>query len=306
MQSCPPFLLATLGYCRQWIRLIVTTSLVLLAIGCLSRQQVTYQEMTQLTPSDAPQSIAVLPFKNTTSQPGLGPLVRTGLYAHLSYRHFRDIELAVVDRILAEHGLGVDTQWTTEQIRTLGDWLGCDAVVIGSVDQFDRIYAGVYSQLNIGAHVRIHATRTGKKIWSDTQVTRLHEGDIPLTPLGLPLSGIRTGLKLHDREIVAVVDKLTRHLAERIPDHGRNDQDKVGYRYDLQIGAYRDHQRALEKRDLLLAQGYPASVRSETTPDAIWHRVVVGPYQDEEGAIAAQSMLEALLSTRPMIRREPL
>lgn len=307
MKNCAPLLFATCCHCHRWVRLSTTVGLIVLVIGCLSRQHVTYQEMAQLASTDVPQSLAVLPFKNTTSQPDLGPFVRTGLYAHLSYRRFRDVELAVVDRVLTEHGLGVDAQWTAEQIRTLGDWLGCDAVVIGSVDQFERIYAGVYAQLNIGAHVSVHATRTGKKIWSDTHVARLHEGDIPLTPLGLPFSGIRTGLKLHDREIVAVVDLLTRHLAERIPGgHGRHDQDKGGYRYDLQIGAYLDHQRALEKRDLLLAKGYPASVRSETTPDAIWHRVVVGPYQDEEEAITAQAALESLLSTRPMIRREPL
>ena len=280
--------------------------LCLLPIGCMSRQAVTYQEMSQSAPQDLPRSIAVLPFGNATQRPDLAPLVRRGFYAHLSYMRFRDVELSVIDHVLAEHGLGADTDWTTERIRMLGDWLNCEAVVIGRIDRFERLFAAVYSQLNIGAQITIYATRTGKPIWSDSYVARLHEGDVPLTPLGLPLSSIRTGMNLHDREIVAAVDQLTRHLAGRIPDHGHPGPAPGTYRLELQIGAYRDHQFALAERDRLRAEGFPASVRSEITPDAIWHRVIIGPYLDENEAMAARSALEDLLSVRPLIRRQPL
>ena len=278
---------------------------VMLVSGCLSRQTVTYQEMARSDPASTPRSIAVLPFRNHTPQPGLAPLVRKGFYAHLSYRPFQDVELVVVDHVLSEHGLGADTPWSAEQLRLLGDWLNCDAVVIGEVDRFERLFAAVYSQLSIGARITIYATRTGRKIWSDSFVARLHEGDVPLGPLGLPLSSIRTGMNLQDREIITAVDKLTRHLADRIPDHGDRRPYQSGYHFELQIGAYRDHQFALEKRDRLREQGYPASVRSQTTPDAIWHRVVVGPYDDEREALAARQDLEKRLSTRPLLRRQP-
>ncbi len=284
----------------------LTVILILPLSGCLSRQPVTYQEMSQSEAHDLPRSIAVLPFQNGTEQPDLAPLVRQGFYAHLSYRRFRDVELAVVDHVLAEHGLGADTVWTIDRMRMLGDWLNCDAVVIGKVNRFERLFAAVYSQLNIGAQVTIYATRTGRQIWSDSYVARLHEGDVPLGPLGLPLSSLRTGMNLHDREIITAVDKLTRYLAERIPDRGLPDPEPGIHRFELQIGAYRDHQFALNERDRLQARGYPASVRSEITPDAIWHRVVVGPYLDEKQAIAARTALEDLLSTRPLIRRQPL
>ena len=283
-----------------WIGLILS---VMLVSACLSRQTVTYQEMSRSDPVSTPRSIAVLPFRNQTPQPDLAPLVRRGFYAHLSYRSYQDVELVVVDHVLSEHGLGADTIWSSEQIRMLGDWLNCDAVVIGEVDHFERLYAAVYSRLSIGARITIHDTRTGRKIWSDSYLARLHEGDIPLTPLGLPLSSIRTGMNLQDREIITAVDKLTRHLADRMPDHGNKGAYRAGYHFELQIGAYRDHQFALDERDRLQAQGYPASVRSETTPDAIWHRVVVGPYQDEEKALAARQKLEELLATRPLLRR---
>ena len=277
----------------------------MLVCGCVARQPVTYQEMSRSDPASTPRSIAVLPFRNRTPQPDLAPLVRKGFYAHLSYRRFQDVELVVIDHVLSEHGLGADAPWSADQIRMVGEWLNCDAVVIGEVNRFERLFAAVYSQLNIGARITIYDTRTGRKIWSDSYVARLHEGDVPLGPLGLPLSSIRTGMNLQDREIIAAVDKLTRHLADRIPDHGDKNAYRAGYHFELQIGAYRDHQFALEKRDRLRAQGYPASVRSQTTSDTIWHRVVVGPYGDEQQALAARQDLEKRLSTRPLLRRQP-
>ena len=291
------------------IRMMGVVLLVILCLspnGCMSRQAVTYQEMSPAAPQRLPHSIAVLPFRNATERPDLAPLVRQGFYAHLSYRRFRDVELSVIDQVLAEHGLGADTDWTAERIRMLGEWLNCDAVVIGKISRFERLYVAVYSQLNIGAEVAIYATRTGQPIWSDRHVARLHEGDVPLTPLGLPLSGLRTGMNLHDREILAAVDRLTRHLAGRVPDHGLPGPAPGSYRLELQIGAYRDHQFALDTRNRLKAKGFPASVRSESTPDAIWHRVVIGPYLDENEALAARTALEDLLSVRPLIRRQPL
>ncbi|MDJ0723352.1 MAG: SPOR domain-containing protein [Desulfobacterales bacterium] len=286
--------------------MVLLVILCLSPSGCMSRHAVTYQEMSQAAPQRLPHSIAVLPFHNATERPDLAPLVRQGFYAHLSYKRFRDVELSVIDQVLAEHGLGADTEWTAERIRRLGDWLNCEAVVIGRINRFERLFAAVYSQFNIGAQITIHATRTGQPIWSDRHVARLHEGDVPLTPLGLPLASIRTGMNLHDREVIAVVDLLTRHLAGRIPDHGLPGPAPGTYRLELQIGAYRDHQFALAERDRLKAEGFPASVRSETTPDAIWHRVVIGPYLDEDEAMAARTALEGLLSVRPLIRRQPL
>jgi hypothetical protein len=290
----------------RWAGLALAAGMLLAAGGCFTRQPVTYQEMSQSAPDSTPRSIAVLPFQNSTPQPDLGLLVRQGFYAHLSYRRFRDVELVVVDHVLAEHGLDADTDWTPDRIRLLGDWLNCDAIVIGKVDRFERLFAAVYSQLSIGAQIAIYATHTGNRIWSDSYVARLHEGDIPLAPLGIPLSGIRTGMNLHEREIVTAVDKLTRYLAKRLPAGGPSQPSPDTYRFELQTGAYRDHHIALAERDHLKQQGYPADVHSITTPDAIWHRVVVGPYRDEQKALAVSHELETLLTRRPLLRREPL
>ena len=63
-------------------------------------------------------------------------------------------------------------------------------------------------------------TRTGRKIWSDTHVTRKHEGGIPLTLTDIPMIGIRSGMNLTETAKVQTVDDLSRQLTGRIPVPG--------------------------------------------------------------------------------------
>jgi hypothetical protein len=101
--------------------------------------------------------------------------------------------------------------------KKLGQILSCDAVVIGEVTEFQRVYAGLYSQMAVGASITVWDTRTGKKIWSDEHVTRNHEGGIPLAITDLAMIGIRSSLNLTESEKVKTVDELSRYLSSRVP-----------------------------------------------------------------------------------------
>ena len=95
--------------------------------------------------------------------------------------------------------------------------MSCDAVVIGEVTEYQKVYAGFYSQMAVGASITVWDTRTGKKIWSDEHVTRNHEGGIPLAITDIAMIGIRSGLNLTESEKVKTVDELSRYLTSRIP-----------------------------------------------------------------------------------------
>jgi hypothetical protein len=102
-------------------------------------------------------------------------------------------------------------------VKRLGRILRSDAIVLGEVTEFQRVYAGVYSQMAVGVSISIWDTRTGKKLWSDEHVTRHHEGGIPLAITDLAMISIRSGLNLTDAEKVKTVDELSRHLISRVP-----------------------------------------------------------------------------------------
>jgi hypothetical protein len=90
-------------------------------------------------------------------------------------------------------------------------------VVIGKVTEYKRLYAGIYSQMAVGASIAVWDTRTGKQIWSDDHVTRNHEGGIPLALTDFAMIGIRSGMNLTESEKIKTVDELSRYLTSRVP-----------------------------------------------------------------------------------------
>lgn len=293
-----------------WLRMrraiLIVLSILIVAGGCLSRRQVVYQEMAAPKAESLPRSVAILPFRDHTSTPGIDQLVRKSLYGHLSHRRFKDIELEIVDQALTDSDKISTDRLTPDTLRDIGERLGCDAIVTGRVTELELLFMGVYSQLSIGADIEIYDTHDGRRLWSDSHVARLHDGSMPLTPLGIPLSGARSGWNLRDSQIIRAVDELTRTLANRIPGPGAPTATASAYRFELQVGAYLDHQLAIDQRDDLKTRGFPAAVHSEMLQKTIWHRVMVGPYPDERKALHVRRQIEDQLGTRPFLQRRPL
>ena len=164
-----------------------------------------------------PRSIAILPFGNQTDSEDISQIVRTTLYSHMSAHPYTDIELHEIDRKLRRYDLMEYEKFCDVSAKRLGRILNCDAVVVGKVTEFQRVYAGIYSQMAVGASITVWDTRTGKKIWSDEHVTRNHEGGIPLAITDLAMIGFRSGMNLTESEKIATVDELSRHFSSRVP-----------------------------------------------------------------------------------------
>jgi hypothetical protein len=171
----------------------------------------------QLIDRNPPKSIAILPFGNLTDSEDIDEIVRTTFYSHLSAHPYKDIELHEVDRKLRRYDLPEYEKFGKLSAKKVGRILRCDAVVVGEVTEFHKVYAGIYSQMAVGASIAVWDTRTGKKIWSDEHVTRNHEGGIPLAITDLAMIGIRSGMNLTDSEKIKTVDELSRHFTSRIP-----------------------------------------------------------------------------------------
>ncbi|MEJ2220441.1 MAG: DUF799 family lipoprotein [Desulfobacterales bacterium] len=110
-----------------------------------------------------PKSIAILPFGNQTESEEIDEIVRTTFYSHLSAQPYKDIELYEVDRKLRRHNVPEYEKFGKASAKRLGRILRCDAVVVGEVTEFQKVYAGLYSQMAVGASITVWDTRTGKK-----------------------------------------------------------------------------------------------------------------------------------------------
>ena len=189
-------------------------------IGCATTPPSFNQEVVRATfESYEPLSLAVLPFMDNTDSKGLANLVRRAFYGHLSVQPYRDIELHLIDQKLSEHNLTDPKVLYTMPITELGRMLECDAVVLGEITIYQKLFFGVYSQLAVGAAISIWDTRSGQMIWHDRHVARFHDGGIPFSLLEIPFLSFRSGWNLRERVTIRTVDDLTHHLVNRIPSH---------------------------------------------------------------------------------------
>ena len=215
----------------------------LLVAGCATGYPVNEQRFDQsIAYANLPKSIAILPFTNQTQNPEIADIMRIIFYCHLSVYPFQDIELHIVDEKLKSLGYEDAAQIQNHSPQDLGRLLGADAVILGEITQFDRIFVGVYSQLSLGASISVVDTRNGRTIWQDSYTTRIHEGGFPLTLFEIPFVTIRSGLNLTDSVKIRAADSVSRNLAMRIPaPHIPNYSNKMAATCPVPITDYLFH-----------------------------------------------------------------
>jgi parallel beta-helix repeat protein len=164
-----------------------------------------------------PRTVAVLPFHNKTRSKEGSDIVRKGFYNHFSSLPFKDMELYRIDNLLRKADL-TDTEVIFKKSpRELGNILGVDAVVYGEIYDFDKLFAVVYSQVSVGAEIKMYDAKTGHFLWSGKHTARIHEGGVATTPVGLIATVIATALNVRDIQLLRACDDLFRDMVKTIP-----------------------------------------------------------------------------------------
>ena len=107
--------------------------------------------------ANPPGCVAVLPFnvekkfklhKNVYLDPDA--VVRRSVLSHLSPLSYRDIELVLIDKLFSEL-----TNEGKIDYKYIGEQLNCDSVLTGTVTNFDSYDLKIYSNLIIGAKLKL-------------------------------------------------------------------------------------------------------------------------------------------------------
>lgn len=252
-----------------------------------------------------PPTIAILPFENATEEAGIEELVRKSFYSHFSVKNFNDIELSQVDTALRDETLLQNKKFQEISPTELGRFLKCDALIYGRVIEMTRFYIGIYSQLAVGAEIRIVETRTGKIVWQNTLTTRFHEGDLPLNPLSILPTTIKTGMNLRETQKLRVIDDLCRNLTSLIPDIPASQKLKaedIEIFYELQVASYRSSETALKASQELQNAGYSTILRHwKNEKGEEWCRLIVGPFLSRNEALNCKNKIEQDSKFHPII-----
>jgi hypothetical protein len=165
-----------------------------------------------------PRTVAVLPFVNEAESQKGSDEVRRGFYNHFSSLPFTDMQLQRVDSLLRKADLMDDPKALAKKTpQELGKVLGVDAVVYGTVSNFDKLFLALYSQVSVGAEVKMYDTKTGHFLWSGKHTARIHEGGISTTPVGIVAVVIATSLNMRDIQLLRACDDLFRDMVKTIP-----------------------------------------------------------------------------------------
>ncbi len=164
-----------------------------------------------------PGTVAVLPFENETEKEEAFEVVRKTFYNHFSSLRYGDLELFKVDQRLKKEGLANPAEINSLSAQSLGKILNVDAVVYGKITHYDRVYAGVYSHVSVGASLEMVDTKKGEFLWSGEHVEKKRQGGIPTTPIGLLITAISTAVNVREIELFRVSDDLFRDMVKTIP-----------------------------------------------------------------------------------------
>ena len=164
-----------------------------------------------------PQTVAVLPFYDRSRSKKGFETVRKGFYNHFSSLPYKDMELVRVNNLLSKADLTDPETIKNTKPEDLGKILGVDAVVYGEISNFDKLFAVIYSQVSVGAEIRMYDTKTGHFLWSGQHVVRIHEGGISTTPVGIIATVIATAMNIRDIQLLRACDDLFRDMVKTIP-----------------------------------------------------------------------------------------
>ena len=164
-----------------------------------------------------PRTIAVLPFVDESESQRGTETVRKYFYNHFSSLPFKDMELYRVDHLLRKAGFTDPEIIHNKTPQELGEILNVDAIIYGSISNFDKIFAVIYSQVSVGARVEMYDAKTGHFLWSGKHVARIHEGGVSTTPIGIIATVIAASMNIRDIQLLRACDDLFRDMVKTIP-----------------------------------------------------------------------------------------
>jgi hypothetical protein len=169
-------------------------------------------------PSGLPTIIAIMPFSNETEEAGIENLLRQNIYNQFNSKSYVDLELAAVDEKIAK--LERDSWKNISELTNLEVCraIGCDGLLYGRVIDFQKTHGVIFSNLGMTAEVWLVDAKNDKEIVRLKDSVNYLQGGVPLTPLGIIMTGLMTTVNLREFQQARIVNELSQKLAQKIPE----------------------------------------------------------------------------------------
>ena len=142
---------------------------LLVVSGCRSNGVPTYHISEDIDFSFY-KKVAVMPLDNMTSEKYAGDIVRQVVISEILASGLLDAVVpGEVMNAVNELGIKTITSLNATQIKLLGDALGVEAVIMGSVEEYGMVKAGSASAPQVTITLMMADSGTGSIVWSITK-----------------------------------------------------------------------------------------------------------------------------------------
>ena len=144
------------------IRYFAVFGVAIFFIGCaVSQRPPLYHDA-----SNPLKRVAVLPMRNDTNDVDGPNVVRKRVVQAMQDRAYAVQDVKVTDRILRDRmGITLGGQLDLTTARELGETLGVEGVLYGTLMDFDELTTGAYNVRKVRAQFRLVNTMTGETVW---------------------------------------------------------------------------------------------------------------------------------------------
>ena len=157
-----------------------------------------------------PLCIGVMPFEATKAEYLPTEDLRKAIHAHLAPSGILLIPLQKIDSYYRP------SSGEVQNLQVVAKGTSCDTLLSGEVTERASRFWGVYSEVRIGASLRITKVSTGQVIWRARHTAVVRDGGIPLNPLSLISGVVNAGMNLRDEQLTRTTHDLARRLVAAI------------------------------------------------------------------------------------------
>jgi len=170
-----------------------------------------------------PMSVAILPFKSEKKE--ISFIVTNAFYNYFSILPYNDVEISRVREVFSNKMFSLDTDKKT--LKEVCKRLGVDGIIYGDVENFGKLFAGIYSEVSVGTHLKFYSLKADKVIWEFKDIAKKREGGIATTPLGIALNVALSLYNLRKLQVYRAAEDLFRDIPKLVPHRKYNIADTI-------------------------------------------------------------------------------
>ena len=159
-----------------------------------------------------PLCLGVLPL--TLVKPEFGPAddVRKALHAHLAPSGIALVPLQKVDALTVKSGD------EAQNLGAVAKGSGCDTLLSGEVTERSSRFWGVYSEVRLGASLRMTRVSTGQVIWRGKHTAVVRGGGMPMDVISAIGGVVAAGANVREEQLTRTTHDVARRLVAAIPN----------------------------------------------------------------------------------------